>query len=292
MSTDGSEEAATPSSTALRTIELLVEFDGTRFAGWQVQPSQRTVAGEVERAIAEITRQQVRIVAASRTDAGVHAYGQVASFQTASRLPVLRLQSGLNAFLPPDAVVRRVREVAPDFHARYSARGKHYRYRILNRPARSPLEATRAWHVPHALDLEAMQAGAASLEGEQDFRALVTQADADESCVRRLRRVQVGLEPAVVEGELGKRLVIDVVGDAFLYKMVRTIVGTLMMVGEGKLAPSDVAGILASRERKNAGPTAPPQGLYLMRVFYGDAIEQYEPRMTVSQRHPREECEA
>lgn len=264
-----------PSEARPRNVELLIEYSGGGFAGWQVQPNRRTVAGEVERSIAEITREQIRIVAASRTDAGVNALGQVASFKTSSDLPTHRLRRGINALLPDDVSVLRVRDVAEDFHARFSARGKHYRYRILNRFPKSPLERDRAWHLPTPLDVAAMQETAGHFVGEHDFSALATSSQDDgtppRGSVRRLRDVRVTHEPLPAGPEpSGRLVVIDVVGDSFLYKMVRTIVGTLALVGQGKLRPADVAAVLRARQRKQAGPTAPPQGLFLVRVFYSE----------------------
>jgi tRNA pseudouridine38-40 synthase len=262
--------------TRTRNIELVLEYHGASFAGWQVQPHARTVMGELERAIAEIIQEQVRVVAASRTDAGVHALGQVSSFRTQSRVPTEKLWSGLNALLPDGVAVRRVREVDEAFHARFSARAKHYRYRILTRPTRSPIEASTSWHVPVPLDVERMQLAAAHLEGEQDFSALATaprggdDSREGDTCVRRLHLVQVGRE--VAEAGQAELVTIDVVGDGFLYKMVRTIVGTLVLVGKGKRDPGWVRSALRSKQRKQAGPTAPPQGLFLLRVFYEEDV--------------------
>ena len=230
--------------------------------------------GELERAITEITREGVRVVAASRTDTGVHALGQVVSFHTHSALEVGRLQRGLNAVLPDDLAVRHLAEVPDAFHARFSARGKHYRYRILNTPTPSPLEADRAWHLPGPLDLEAMREAAAHLVGEHDFTAFgggAVELREGESNVRRLVAVEVGRgsDPIAERGAAGV-VVIDVVGDRFLYKMVRTIAGTLVLVGQGKLAPGALREIIQSGQRRRAGPTAPPEGLFLIEVFYDE----------------------
>ncbi|RMG14882.1 MAG: tRNA pseudouridine(38-40) synthase TruA [Planctomycetota bacterium] len=271
-----------------RNLRLIIEYVGASFAGWQVQPHARTVMGEVERAIEEIARERVRLVAASRTDAGVHALGQVASFVSTSTLPTERLRSGLNAVLPAEVVVRSVQEVPAEFHARFSARGKHYRYRILNQQVRSPLEAGRAWHVPTRLDVDAMNRAAHSLEGERAFTALATQVPADDDCVRRLHRVRVRRheDPATAAHIVS----VDVVGDSFLYKMVRTLVGTLCLVGKGKRPPEWVAELLTAGQRAQAGPTAPAHGLHLMHVFYdGDepSLPRYLERMAREGNHHR-----
>jgi tRNA pseudouridine38-40 synthase len=253
-----------------RNLELLIEYSGATFAGWQVQPNQRTAMGEIERAIARITQETVRVVAASRTDSGVHAYGQVCSFRTRSTLTTAKLWAGLNGVLPDEIGVRRVREVPDSFHARFSARGKHYRYQIFNRATRSPILAPTAWHVPEDLDLSAMQRAATFFEGEHDFSSLATKGpggDRDDSCVRRLHAVRVGQSKNL--------LTVNVVGDAFLYKMVRTIVGTLVLVGQGKQPPEWVAAAIAAKRREDAGPTAPAHGLFLVRVFYeGDEFDR------------------
>ncbi len=264
------ETGASPSLPAAHHLELLIEYTGANFAGWQVQPDRRTPQGEIERALAELTGEQVRIVGASRTDAGVHALGQVASFAPPSAVEPRRLLRGLNALLPQDVAVLRVREVPATFHARFSARGKHYRYRILTGLPRRPLEEGRLWHHPAPLDLEAMRRAAGHLEGRQDFRALVSRPDGDGDCVRHLHAVRVGVEPALLPRDLPAVLAIDVVGDGFLYKMVRTIAGTLAHVGRGKLDPDALPEVLRRGERRGAGPTAPPEGLYLVRVFYSD----------------------
>lgn len=252
----------------LRTLRLTLEYAGARFAGWQIQPDARTVQGELERALAELLREPVRVVGASRTDAGVHATGQVASFQTPSPLPCEKLLAGLNALLPEDAAVSRVEEAPEGFHARFSALGKHYRYRLLSRPARSPLHRGDAWHLPRALDLEAMRQAGALLVGRHDFRAFVSRPDGDGDCVRTLTRVDVSEAPLEVPGG-GRLVLVDVVGESFLYKMVRTIVGTLAQVGRGTRPAGDLRALLASGDRRRAGPTAPAHGLTLVRVAYG-----------------------
>ncbi len=274
-----------------RVLRLWVEYAGGGFAGWQAQPGARTVQGELERALTVALRAPAQVNGASRTDAGVHALGQAASLETTSDLPTSKLQRAVNALLPDDVSVTAIDEVAPGFHARFAARGKHYRYRILCRAARSPLEAATAWHLPRPLDLEAMQAAADRLVGRHDFTALVGRASAtdpspaERDCVRTISMVQVGRQPlgvvAVTPGRLDAPacsvaaplpvVTIDVVGDGFLYKMVRTIAGTLAQVGEGRLVPGDLDAVLASGDRRSAGPTAPPHGLFLVRVVYDDA---------------------
>lgn len=270
-----------------RALRLTVEYSGTRFAGWQIQPHARTVQGEVERALAVILREEVRVTGASRTDAGVHALGQVVSFETRAATPRPRLLAGLNALLPDDVAVLAVDEVPPGWSARFAARGKHYRYRILERRTKSPTEAATSWHVPGPLDLEAMQDAAARLVGTHDFVAFASKgADESRPTVRTIHEVRVSRQPGspwgadegppsrwpAAGGPHERPIVaIDVAGDGFLYKMVRTIAGTLAQVGKGRRAPESLDAAIASRDRRQAGPAAPPQGLFLMRVFYEDA---------------------
>lgn len=271
--TDGGVRREAPASA---TFKLTLEYDGAAFFGWQVQPDRRTVQGEVERAIADITREPVRIQGASRTDAGVHALGQVASFSCRTRLAPPELKKALNAVLPPDVSVLGCEAVASGFHARFDATGKRYIYRILNRSEPSPLERDRSLHVREPLSVAAMDEGARHVLGEHDFSAFETEATlrrreleekgrltADAS-VRRITDVAVTASP--FSG--GTMVVLEVSGTGFLYNMVRTLVGTLVQVGRGQRPASDVADIVASRQRARAGPTAPPRGLFLDRVFY------------------------
>jgi tRNA pseudouridine38-40 synthase len=258
-----------------RALRLTVEYSGTRFAGWQVQPEARTVQGELEKALAVVLREQVRLTGASRTDSGVHALGQVCSFTTRSTATLGRVQGGLNALLPEDVSVLDVAQVPLGWSARFAATGKRYRYRILDRRAPSPTEAATAWHVPTSLDLAAMQAAADRLVGTHDFAALASKSeDEARTTVRTIRSVRVSRQPLSPWGSEADTLpvvAIDVEGDAFLYKMVRTIAGTLVQVGRGRRPPEDVTTILASRDRRLAGPAAPAHGLFLLRVFYDDA---------------------
>ncbi|MDC3378973.1 tRNA pseudouridine(38-40) synthase TruA [Planctomycetota bacterium] len=254
-----------PKATESRTIRLVVQYRGGKFAGWQVQPNARTVQGDIERAITEMTGETLRVYGSSRTDAGVHALGLSAHFVTMSALPLYRFVHGLNALLDDDVSVVSAQEAPAHFHARYSALGKHYQYRIWNGVVRSAHEADRSWHVPAPLDVDAMNAAGARLEGLHDFTSLVSRPQGDGDCRRRLNRVS-----ACQPDPHTPVILIDVEGSSFLYKMVRTIAGTLVQVGKGKQQPDAIERILAAKERKEAGPTAPPQGLFLVRVFYNE----------------------
>lgn len=246
----------------MKNIKITVEYDGTNYAGWQWQPDEPTLQGELEQAILRVTGRQVRVTASGRTDAGVHAYGQVVSFQTEAELEPYNWQGALNHFLPEDMAVIHAEEVVPEFSARYSARGKRYDYIVLNRRMPSPLLRYRAWHVSVPLDVDAMKRAALHLIGEHDFSSFQASGCSANHPVRELMLLNISME--------GELITFSLDATAFLRHMVRNIVGTLVDVGRGRFDPDDVSGILAARDRTRSGPTAPPQGLYLMKVFYGD----------------------
>lgn len=250
-----------------RTIRLVVEYDGSALSGWQRQDNGPTVQGLLEEALGKLLASDgpVAVTGASRTDAGVHARGQVAAFSTTRDISLVGIRRGLNTLLPPAIAITAATEAEPGFHPRFSSSGKHYRYRILARPDRSPRWATRAWHRPVPLDLAAMTAGAAHLIGEHDFAAFRAAGCTARTTSRRMDAID--LTPT---GPGNPVISVDVRGNAFLRHMVRIIVGTLVDVAEGRLAPPQVAEILHSRDRTQAGQTAPPYGLELIEVFYGD----------------------
>ena len=247
----------------MRRLRLTLEYDGSGFQGWQLQPDQRTVQGALEEALQQVVRAEVRAIGAGRTDAGVHARGQVAHADVPGALAPLALRRALNAALPADLAVIELREAAPDFHARRDARSKRYVYRILNRAVPSPERRGVTWHIRSRLDLDAMRAAGEILCGEHDFAAFRGAhggAPERESTLRRLDRLEVARE--------GDEVRIAAAGRSFLRHMVRNLAGTLVDVGLGRSTPGDVAAILASRERARAGPTGPPQALCLERVCY------------------------
>lgn len=244
----------------MRRIKVTLEYDGTEYAGWQVQPNGDTIQGRVEEALENLFQEKVRIHGSGRTDAGVHARGQVAHFDTGSNLPLKNIRDGANTYLPPDIAIIRGEEVPPDFHARYSARGKIYRYRVLLRETRSPLFFNFACRLSPPVDVEKMRIASRSLIGKQDFSAFEASGSSIQDKVRQLDRMDIREEGEVLEFELE--------GNGFLYKMVRNIVGTLLEVGKGNLSPEDIKEILRSRDRENAGPTAPATGLCLIQVLY------------------------
>jgi tRNA pseudouridine38-40 synthase len=244
------------------SVKLVLEYDGTGYVGWQVQPNGPSVQAEVERALAALHKAPRRATAAGRTDAGVHALGQVVSFAEERPLPLSAYVKGMNALLPADVAVREDEVLADGFDARRDARGKRYRYRIQNLPTRAPLSRRFSWQVFRPLDVEAMRAAAPALLGRHDFSAFQASDCESHHAVRELRRLDVSGQPG---GE------IEVVAEAtaFVKHMVRNIVGTLVEVGLGARAPASLAEVLASGDRSRAGPTAPPQGLCLEQVFYG-----------------------
>ncbi len=244
-------------------FRITLEYDGTDFAGFQLQPNARSVQGVVEAAIAEITREERRVYPAGRTDAGVHARGQVAHFDSGTRLTAADLARGLNAVLPRDAAVVALAEAAPEFDARRDARAKLYAYRIVNRPEPSPLRARTHLHLRATLDVAAMAAAAKSLLGSHDFSAFRGAPGGipeDENPRRSLDRLDVE--------SLADEVTISAEGRSFLRHMVRNIAGTLIEVGQGRRAPGEVAEILESRDRARAGATAAAHGLCLERVTY------------------------
>lgn len=241
-------------------IALVVEYDGTGFAGWQWQVAERTVQSELEAALSRVANHSVRVVCSGRTDAGVHALAQVVHFDTEASRKTHAFMMGTNAWLPVDIRVTRALEVGRDFHARTSAIARHYRYEILNRSMASALGPRQQTLCPKPLDVEAMQAAANCLIGEHDFSSFRAQGCQSKSPIRFLHFIRVRRE--------GERVLIDVGANAFLHHMVRNIVGSLMAVGAGKESPEWLAGVLAARNRRLAGITAPSDGLYFAGVLY------------------------
>ena len=248
---------------AVRHIRLVVEYDGTELCGWQRQANGPTVQGHLEDALGKLLAHEVSVTGASRTDAGVHARGQVASFRTERPIPLHGVRRGLNALLPRMIAIAEASLAGDDFHPRFSATGKHYRYLLFTRADRSPRWRDRVWHHPEPLELAAMREAAAFLVGEHDFAAFRAAGCTAKHSVRRIDQVEISElagEPSVVA--------VDVRGNAFLRNMVRIVVGTLVEVGRGRRFPAQVGEILASRDRTRAGITAPAAGLELMSVSY------------------------
>jgi tRNA pseudouridine38-40 synthase len=245
----------------MRNIKLVLAYDGSDFHGWQRQPGLRTVQQVLEQAIEQLTQARPTTTASGRTDAGVHALGQVVHFYTASRHAPEVFVRALNALLPADVRVLEARDMPQSFHATLDARSKRYRYVIDNGLVASPFQLRYSWHVFRRLDIDAMRTAGRALLGRHDFRSFETEWPNRTSSVRTVVDLAVDRAEPLVS--------IEVEADGFLYNMVRAIAGTLMLVGAGKRAPSWVADVLRAENRIEAGPTAPPQGLFLMRVRYG-----------------------
>jgi tRNA pseudouridine38-40 synthase len=244
----------------MTTFKLVLEYDGTHYSGWQRQLNATTVQAAVEDALAAIAQMRLTIVGAGRTDAGVHALGQVASFKTERRLLPREWLRALNAHLPSDISALSVDEVPDHFHARYSATGKLYEYHILNRSERAALLRARAWTVYKPLNIDAMSEAAASLLGSHDFSSFQTAPTDNKNPHCRLLQSELRRQ--------GDLIVCSFYADRFLKQMVRTLVGTLVEVGRGKRPASDMSTVLTARSRPAAGRTAPAHGLYLVRVDY------------------------
>ena len=244
--------------------KLTIAYDGTAYSGWQRQPGLATVQGALEAAWAAITGEVVRIAGSSRTDAGVHALGQVACVRTESKLESTVLRRGLNAKLGPDIVVLQVDDAPDDFDASGDVVSKRYRYRIHNSRLRSVFDRCYTWHVPHALDVAAMHRGSQALVGRHDFAGFQSAGSPRETTVRTIFDLSV----RAGQGGCTDHVDIEVEGDGFLYNMVRAIAGTLVEIGRGARPETWVADALAAQNRSKAGPTAPPHGLFLVRVNY------------------------
>jgi tRNA pseudouridine38-40 synthase len=244
-------------------LRLTVEYDGTDYHGWQRQASASTIQGALEAAITRISGERAVVSGAGRTDAGVHAEAQVAHVETTSALDPQTWRRALNAVLPADVKILAVERAPAGFHARFSAVGKRYRYRLLNRPVASPLERRTSWHVPQPLNLAAMRRAASALTGRHDFRTFEsadpTHGDAHDT-VCALTRCQIRRQGPIVAVEFE--------GDRFLKYMVRNIMGTLVEIGLGRRAARGIPDLLASGDRRQAGVTAPPHGLTLVEVHY------------------------
>lgn len=244
-----------------RWLKLTVAYDGTAYAGWQVQPTKPTVQAAVESAWLEITGEAIRVMAAGRTDAGVHALGQVVGVATDSLLSTADLHRGLNAVLPDDVAIVAVEEARTGFHATHDAVAKTYRYQIHNGRTPDVFQRRYVWHYPQPLDAQKMHAAAEALVGRHDFSSFESAGSERPDSIRTITAVSV-------VRALADRITVEVAGDGFLYNMVRAIVGTLVEVGKGGRDVDWPAKVLAARDRRLAGQTAPPHGLFLVRVEY------------------------
>ncbi len=244
----------------MRNIKITIGYDGTSYYGWQKQPNVVTIQGEIEKALKRVTGENILLIGASRTDKRVHGRGQVANFFTNSVIPDYKFKDALNVSLPEDIVILKSCEVEEKFHSRFSAKGKKYRYLIYNNSIRNPLFRNYSYHVPWKLDIESMKRALSYFVGTHDFSAFMNSKNQSEITVRTINGAKIIKKNRLIH--------IIVEGDGFLYNMVRIIVGTLIDVGRGKICEDEVLKIIKSKDRKQAGHTAPPQGLYLEKIFY------------------------
>lgn len=244
----------------MRNIKLVLEYDGSKYHGWQFQANAWSVQQELAMAIKKLTGESVMPEGAGRTDAGVHALGQVASFKTQSSIPAEKFAPALNTILSPGVCVIRSEEAEPDFHPRFSARGKHYRYLILNRQQRSPLWENRAWHVRDALNLEAMEMAAQYLKGTHYFRAFCASGHQNRTFERTITHSSWTFQDGILR--------YDTMGNGFLYNMVRIMTGAMVDIGRGRYPPEIILEAFKTGDRNMLGMTAPAMGLYLVEVFY------------------------
>ena len=245
----------------MRNIKLVIEYDGKDFNGWQKQPNKLNIQGEIERAISEITKEDnIELNASGRTDAGVHALGQVANFKTNSNIPVEKIPIAINTKVKKSIVIKSAEEVDENFHSRYNCKGKKYRYIINNSSQGTAIYRGLECHIPQKLDIEKMQEAIKHFEGEHDFKGFKASGTSSKSSVRTIYKAEVKQE--------GERIIIELTGNGFLYNMVRIITGTLVDVGLEKIKPEEIPEIILSKDRTKAGKTLPAHGLYLVEVDY------------------------
>lgn len=244
----------------MRNIKLIIEYDGKGFNGWQKQPDKLNIQGEIEKAISEITGEQIELIASGRTDRGVHSLGQTANFKTNSSIPIEKFPIAINSKLKESIVIKNAEEVDERFHSRYSVKSKTYRYTINNSKYGSAIYRNMEFHFSQKLDVNKMKQACEYFEGEHDFKAFKASGTSSKSSVRTIYKADVFEE--------GDRIFIELTGNGFLYNMVRIIAGTLLEVGLGKILPKEIPNIIESKDRTQAGKTLPANGLCLMRVEY------------------------
>lgn len=244
----------------MRNIKLIIEYDGKEFNGWQKQPNKLNIQGTIENAIKQLTCEEVELNASGRTDAGVHAFGQVANFKTNSNIPIDKFAIALNSILKKSIVIKEAIEVQENFHARYNCKRKTYRYIINNSSFGTAIYRNLECNIKQKLNIEAMKQAIQFFIGEHDFKAFKSSGTSSKNSVRTIYNANI-----IQENE---RIIIELTGNGFLYNMVRIISGTLVEVGLGKIKPEEIPNIIKSKDRNNAGKTLPPQGLYLVSVEY------------------------
>ncbi len=244
----------------MRNLKLEIEYDGTNYCGWQTQRKTNSIQEIIEKALRKILQEKIRLIASGRTDAGVHARAQIANFKTKSPISLTKLQRALNGLLPQDIAISAIVEEKPDFHSRFSAKSKAYRYTILNRSYPSAFLRNTVYLYPYTLDIKLMQKEASALLGMHNFSSFRASSKMERDSARTIKSIKITKDKY--------RIYIDVEADGFLYNMVRNIVGTLLEIGRGKLAKGSLGKILSAKDRRLAGPTAPAKGLCLIKVKY------------------------
>ncbi len=245
----------------MRNIKLVIEYDGKNFPGWQSQPGKESIQTEIEKAILEVTGEEADVTAAGRTDAGVHALGQVANFHTNTTIETRKIPHALNSKLPNSIVIKSAEEVEERFHARYNCKGKTYRYVIYPSEFPSAINRYREFHVPYPVDIGKMKKALSKFQGTHDFKGFKSSGGSPKkTTVRTISKCELKEENG--------RIIIELTGDGFLYNMVRIICGTVLDVGLGKIPLEEIDEIILSGDRKRAGKTLPPHGLYLVKVYY------------------------
>lgn len=245
----------------MRNIRLTIEYDGKEFNGWQKQPNKLNIQGNLEKVISDLTKEEIEIIGSGRTDAGVHALGQVANFKTNSNIPIEKFAIAINSRIKQSIRIKKAEEVDEKFHSRLSCKRKTYRYVINNSNCESAIYRNLETYIPFKLDIEKMQKAAKLFEGEYDFKAFKASGTSSKSSVRKIYKAEVTKQN-------NNRIYIELTGNGFLYNMVRIIAGTLVEVGEGKITPESITEIIDSKNREKAGKTLPARGLFLLKVEY------------------------
>ena len=244
----------------MKRYKMIVGYDGTNYNGFAIQPNGITIQGILNESIAKIVQHEVRTLGAGRTDAGVHAKGQCCIFDSNTKIPVYRLGLAINSQLPKDIAIKSIEETSMDFQPRFGAKRKTYRYQILNSSMRDPFLYKYTMGYPHKLDIDIMKEATKEMIGEHDFACFCSSGSTVKDTIRTIYSINISKEDDLIT--------IDICGNGFLYNMVRIIVGTLLRVNEGKIQVKDISGLIESKDRNLAGPTAPPQGLTMMNIVY------------------------
>ncbi|MGM0417959.1 MAG: tRNA pseudouridine(38-40) synthase TruA [Thermodesulfobacteriota bacterium] len=244
-----------------KNFKITIEYDGTDFYGWQIQPDHKTIQGEIEKALGTMTDSKVDLHGSGRTDAGVHAFNQTANFKCGTKITADTFKRSLNRLLPPEIAIKECIEVPSDFHARFSSKFKNYEYFILNREQKPVMGRQYVWHIWKPLDIEKMKKAASFLKGTHDFKSFEAAGSPRDHTVRTIKDIKVNTPG---NGNIS----VEITADGFLRYMVRNITGTLVQVGSGKIDPDDISFIIKKKDRTAAGMTAPPNGLFLKKVIY------------------------